>query len=112
MYGPRAKVPPQRRFWRFVEKTEACWLWRGATNGHGYGRFALDGCAKKVSAHRYAYELARGPIPPGRVLDHVCGVRLCVNPDHLEPVTQRENLRRAGSLAARDALGRFSGAAA
>lgn len=48
-----------------------------------------------VRAHRFAYELVKGPIPEGLTLDHLCNVPLCVNPDHLEPVTLSENIRRA-----------------
>lgn len=58
---------------------EPCWLWRGGLNGKGYG------------PHRASYEANRGPIPPGHVLDHLCRRRSCINPAHLEPVTQSEN---------------------
>lgn len=58
----------------------------------GYGVFNLNG--KVVQAHRFNYERFRGPIPPGLVLDHLCRNPACVNPEHLEPVTDRENLRR------------------
>lgn len=103
---------PEVRFWRLVDKTDSCWLWLGAQNGKGYGRFTLSGRnGWKRSAHRYAYELLVGPIAAGLDLDHLCRNRLCVNPEHLEPVTRRENLRRAGILDRRDALGQFGGAA-
>jgi len=81
---------------RFVAKvtfTDECWLWTGARFSNGYGSFWLLG--KSVGAHRVAYELWRGPIPEGLHLDHLCRVRHCVNPDHLEPVTVRENLSRS-----------------
>lgn len=81
------------RFWSKVEKTETCWLWTGGTARNGYGSF-WDG-NRIGRAHRYAYELLVGPIPEGLQLDHLCRVRLCVNPAHLEPVTQQENIRRA-----------------
>jgi hypothetical protein len=80
------------RFWRKVEKTETCWLWRGEINNTGYGRVWFN-CIHIV-AHRIAYQLERGPVPDGLQLDHLCRVRHCVNPDHLEPVTQSVNLRR------------------
>lgn len=76
-----------------TQKTETCWLWVGNINSQtGYGRLGMDG--KNHVAHRVAYELAKGPIPEGLVIDHLCRVRHCVNPDHLEPVTIRENTLR------------------
>lgn len=76
-------------FWRQVEKqSNGCWLWMGRRRWSGYGLFRGHG------AHRIAYMLARGSIPEGLVLDHLCRVRPCVNPDHLEAVTDRENIRR------------------
>lgn len=68
-----------------------CWLWRGALNNRGYGRLTRGG---HVYAHRYVYELERGPIPTGMQLDHLCRTPACVNPAHLEPVTGTENVRR------------------
>lgn len=84
---------------RFEEKftpepNTGCWLWTAALNGHGYGAFTLPISRRKVGAHRLAYELYRGPIPTGFQIDHLCRVRSCVNPSHLEAVTQFENLRR------------------
>lgn len=87
-----------RPFWAWVEKTETCWLWKGRLNNKGYGQASLKG--RMRLAHRLAWELLRGPIPEGAVLDHLCRVRRCVNPDHLEPVTTRENLLRGEGLAA------------
>jgi len=72
-----------------------CWIWAGAGNGHGYGRRQIRG--RTFMAHRLSYEQARGPIPAGLELDHLCRVTMCVNPDHLEPVTRAENIRRGTS---------------
>lgn len=85
------------RFWTKVDKSDACWIWRGATTKpeNGYGQIRLDG--KMQVAHRIAYELEVGQIPSGMDLDHLCRVRLCVNPAHLEPVSPYENFRRGVS---------------
>lgn len=68
-----------------------CWLWRHA-GGVGYGTARVGG--RTVNAHRLAYEAFVGPVPEGLELDHLCRVRRCVNPNHLEPVTRSENMRR------------------
>lgn len=76
-----------------------CWIWMGTVTGGGYGGIAIH--RKKVPAHRLAWELFRGPIPEGLEIDHLCRVRACVNPDHLEPVTSQINcLRGVSPLAA------------
>lgn len=82
---------------RFEDKcvpvTESgCLLWIGAISDTGYGNF-WDG-EKKVLVHRYNYEFFNGRIPEGLVIDHKCRVRCCVNTNHLEVVTQKENIRR------------------
>lgn len=81
------------RFWAKVLKTdEGCWIWIAGKSTKGYGKFNLGG--RTVSAHRLSYEWARGPIPEGRELDHLCRNRACVKPDHLEPVAHHENVLR------------------
>ena len=81
------------RFWPKVNRVEeGCWEWRGARAGTGYGAIWVDGRGRP--AHRVAYELEVGPIPDGLQLDHLCCNPACVRPDHLEPVTQAENIRR------------------
>lgn len=89
------------RFWSKVEKTPTCWLWTAAKTRTGYGRFQFEGKARL--AHRMAYELIRGPIPSGLTLDHLCRVRSCVNPAHLEAVPLRVNLLRGMSFVADNA---------
>lgn len=86
------------RFWQKVDRTATCWLWTGSVAGRtawgAYGRF------EGKQAHRWSYERFVGPIPEALTLDHLCRVTLCVNPAHLEPVTQRENILRGTAPAA------------
>src|SRR3990167_1304899 len=77
--------------YRQVMGVDECWPWVGTKTKHGYGIFFSGKC---VTAHRFAYEMAFGPIPRGLVVDHRCERRDCVNPNHLEVVTQAENLLR------------------
>lgn len=70
-----------------------CWIWQLAKTRNGYG-FVREPHGKMVYAHRHYYERVHGPIPTDRQADHLCRVRACVNPDHLELVTQVENIRR------------------
>lgn len=91
------------RFWSKVDKNGPvpahrsdlgpCWTWTPKTDRAGYGLFSIG--PRKVLAHRWAYQSERGPIPVGLTLDHLCRVRCCVNPGHLEPVTHLENVQRA-----------------
>lgn len=84
------------RCMRLTEITEdGCWLWKGTISTNGYGRFAVNGTTRP--AHRIIYEILVGPIPEGLTIDHLCRVRHCVRPDHLEPVTQYVNQSRGTS---------------
>lgn len=86
------------QFWARVEKggSAGCWSWLGPLNHQGYGLFYVTRGGRRVAhrVHRIAWELLRSLIPDGLTLDHLCRNRGCVNPDHLEPVTSRENVRR------------------
>lgn len=82
----------------YVVCENGCWEWVGAHHGKGYGHIRVAG--RVIKAHRYMYELQRGPIPAGLQIDHLCRKRDCVNPDHLEPVTCRTNILRGEGRAA------------
>lgn len=86
---------------RITEKIKldekGCWLWEGPRSRDGYGRMTWRGSTR--FAHRIIYELLRSAIPSGLELDHLCRVRCCVNPDHLEPKTHRANMLAPGSAA-------------
>lgn len=82
----------EERFWAKVNKTEDCWLWTGGLDKKGYANLNVEG--RSTKAHRWSWEQVNGPIPDGLHIDHLCRVRHCVRPDHLEPVTLAENNRR------------------
>jgi hypothetical protein len=86
---------------RFFSKVDVglCWEWTGWLTTNGYGGFDIrvGGKPRKVRAHRWLYEQLVGTIGTGLELDHLCRNRLCVNPDHLDPVTHKENARRGAA---------------
>jgi hypothetical protein len=74
------------RFWAHVDRTGPCWMWTGALDRRGYGKFGVGtlGTDRRLAqAHRFAYELVAGEVPEGLFVLHRCDVRACVNPDHL-----------------------------
>lgn len=83
-----------------IDESTGCWLWTAGRSG-GYARIKIG--RSSVNAHRVAYQLLVGPIPEGTELDHLCRVRHCVNPEHVEPVTRKENILRGESPTARNA---------
>ena len=98
------------KFERYFNKDGNCWLWKGTIHA-GYGRYCVktDKGHRYVSAHRYSYELYIGKIPEKLVINHLCNNTSCVNPEHLEAVTQKQNIAYA-VLCGRTAKGAKSGA--
>src|SRR5215471_12258201 len=92
------------RMMRYVspEPNNGCWLWTGSLHSGGYGQVWVNGGPKL--AHRAVYEEVVGQIPDGLELDHLCRVRCCVNPNHLEPVTPRVNLSRCSAISTINSL--------
>lgn len=82
-----------------VDPNSGCWLWTACIAPNGYGLFHNSETQMLEGAHRFSYKAFRGEIPNGLNLDHLCRVRACVNPHHLEPVTHAENVRRGLSPA-------------
>lgn len=99
-FGNLALLNFERLLDNIMPVTESgCWIWTRYCAQHGYAQI-VDLQGKKLYVHRLFYEHYKGPIPAGLTLDHLCRVRCCVNPDHLEPVTLAENVRRGEGVAA------------
>ncbi len=80
------------------EPNSGCWLWDASTTKAGYGQFTARAYSKNpIYAHRFSYEIHKGKIPSGMHIDHLCNIRCCVNPDHLEVVSLAENNRRVAA---------------
>jgi hypothetical protein len=106
----RAKIQTESDFWDRMRRTESgCWEWQGAHDPWGYGNLGVAGVFKK--AHRYAYELAVGPIPDGMDVCHRCDNPPCCNPDHLWLGTERQrshDARTKGRLKSQPPTGEAS----
>jgi len=89
------------RFWEKVEKTEGCWIWHASKDKDDYGFFGINSRIVLL-AHRVSYELGKGRIPNNKELDHVCRNHSCVNPNHLEAVTHKENMLRGNGWSGRN----------
>jgi hypothetical protein len=109
-------VPLADRFWTKVSRRDSfgpCWMWLGARTKEGYGHIREGGRGSKMLyAHRLVYEMWWGPIQEGKQIDHTCRIHDCVNPHHLEAVTQQENITRGNGHLGwkkrdRNALGQF-----
>ena len=99
--GVYKRKSAEQRFWNYILKTETCWLWESVIDPTGYGKF-YDG-KRNTYAHRYSYELSGKKIPDGFTIDHLCRNRACVNPNHLEAVTNRDNVLRGIGITAKNA---------
>jgi len=88
-------------FWTYVELTDTCWLWTGGKKGEGYGNYPT-GADRGLEryAHRFAWQHCMGEIPAGYELDHICGIRNCVNPEHLQLVERGFNGLQGGKNSA------------
>lgn len=88
---PRMSI--EDRFWSKVDKTDTCWNWNGVPQSMGYGTFSINANYKSKTylAHRYIFTILGVEIPEGKFVDHMCHNTMCVNPQHLRFVTNKEN---------------------
>lgn len=100
---PAPGVTAAERLEACTDRSGECWLWTGSVKPDGYGQIGVDG--RVVSAHRLSYELACGPVPKGMMLDHTCHTPLCIRPEHLRPVTNKQNAENRRGAAAHSRSG-------
>lgn len=98
-YDRQIRAPLSQRLMSKVTKTDSCWLFNGNLNDRGYGRIRRNR-GRLEFVQRVAYEIFIGSIPPDMEIDHLCRVRNCVNPSHLEAVSHKENIHRGNGLCA------------
>jgi hypothetical protein len=96
LVGHKRPIDPVASFWKYVNKTDTCWLWTGKLHNTGYGVHRPVGRIE-VTTHRFSWELHFGPIPEGKCVLHRCDVRNCVRPDHLFLGTRRDNMEDAAA---------------
>lgn len=101
VFMPRKRNTLDDALWNRIVEEGECWLFQGSLDKDGYGLTTYD--RRTQRAHRLAYKVTVGDIPARLVLDHLCRVRQCINPAHLEPVTSKENLMRGETHARRNA---------
>lgn len=94
IWGHQARIAEAIEDKYAVDLETGCWNWLRAQDGHGYGQYLHPETKRNIHPHRFLYERERGPIPNKMVVDHLCRNRLCVNPAHMEAVSNRENIRR------------------
>lgn len=96
----RSRLNLEDRFWEKVDKSGECWTWQAGQTSTGYGAFSIivDGKSTMAKAHRVSYEMEFGPIPDGDYIDHICHTPLCVRPEHLRAVTQKQNMEHRSGL--------------
>lgn len=89
----RKQIDAEERIHKYTDKSSGCWIWKSGKQGKGYGSMSYKN--KPTAAHRVSYEVFIGKIPSSMQIDHLCMNKLCVNPEHLEVVDNKENQRRA-----------------
>ena len=103
---PSKSITPIERFLsKLIIKESGCWEWIGGRSGAGYGELRTGG--NRIKAHRFSYEWFKGKIPDGLQIDHLCRNHKCVNPDHLEVVTNRDNTIRGIGITAKNAIATY-----
>lgn len=98
----------EERFWSSLDTSGECWNFTGTVSAHGYGQMSLGTFTRRMSAHRLAYLLSRGPIPEGQCVCHRCDNRRCCRPSHLFAAPHRENIRDR-DVKGRQAVGEQNG---
>jgi hypothetical protein len=95
-------------FWAYVERSNSCWNWTASCDSKGYGQYAIGtykpNSRRNARAHQVSYALTIGEVPENMVIDHLCRNRTCVNPAHMEVVTNKDNILRGVSPSSKHAI--------